>query len=207
LARIQFVGSVELAKPISFECWWLLYFHQGSRHRTALPKSTRVTSETTMIVPRYISIGNKASTELLGCSVISNWTGRPVFFWTIVARCRTFAPEQMSSNRSLTRSHARSLLSMARLKMTRSRHDRAISRRTRMDQTCFGWRGRFWRMSNPLFQGRWSLPTERTSMGVPPPPRPPMIAYCNNRETARRAIFLRIFAADIADRSGNSRPE
>jgi uncharacterized protein YecT (DUF1311 family) len=28
----------------------------------------------------------------------------------------------------------------------------------------------------------------------------PMIAYCNNRETARRAIFLRIFAADIADR-------
>jgi len=35
----------------------------------------------------------------------------------------------------------------------------------------------------------------------------PMIAYCNNRETARRAIFLRIFAADIADRSGNSRPE
>ena len=28
----------------------------------------------------------------------------------------------------------------------------------------------------------------------------PMIAYCNNRETARRAIFLRIFAADIAQR-------
>jgi uncharacterized protein YecT (DUF1311 family) len=28
----------------------------------------------------------------------------------------------------------------------------------------------------------------------------PMIAYCNNRETARRAIFLRVFAADIAER-------
>jgi uncharacterized protein YecT (DUF1311 family) len=28
----------------------------------------------------------------------------------------------------------------------------------------------------------------------------PMIAYCNNRETARRAIFLRIFAVDISDR-------
>ena len=28
----------------------------------------------------------------------------------------------------------------------------------------------------------------------------PMIAYCNNRETARRAIFLRVFASDIADR-------
>src|SRR3977135_120124 len=47
----------------------------------------------------------------------------------------------MSSDRSLTRSQARSLLSIARLKMTRSRHDRAISRRTRMDQTCFGSRG------------------------------------------------------------------
>ena len=29
----------------------------------------------------------------------------------------------------------------------------------------------------------------------------PMIAYCNNRETARRAIFLRVFAADIANRT------
>lgn len=28
----------------------------------------------------------------------------------------------------------------------------------------------------------------------------PMIAYCNNRETARRAIFLRVFAVDIAHR-------
>jgi uncharacterized protein YecT (DUF1311 family) len=28
----------------------------------------------------------------------------------------------------------------------------------------------------------------------------PMIAYCNNRETARRAIFLRVFATDIGDR-------
>jgi uncharacterized protein YecT (DUF1311 family) len=28
----------------------------------------------------------------------------------------------------------------------------------------------------------------------------PMIAYCNNRETARRAIFLRVFALDIVER-------
>lgn len=28
----------------------------------------------------------------------------------------------------------------------------------------------------------------------------PMIASCNNRETARRAIFLRVFATDLADR-------
>ena len=28
----------------------------------------------------------------------------------------------------------------------------------------------------------------------------PMIAYCNNRESARRAIFLRVFATDMVDR-------
>jgi uncharacterized protein YecT (DUF1311 family) len=28
----------------------------------------------------------------------------------------------------------------------------------------------------------------------------PMIAYCNNRETARRAIYLKVFATDLADR-------
>jgi hypothetical protein len=119
------------------------------------------------------SIGSQASTELLDCSVISNWTGRSVFFWTIVARCRTFTPEQMSSIRSLTRSQARSLLSIARLNIARSCLDRAISRRTRMDQTCFGSRGFFWPMSNPLFQARWPLLIERTGMRDPPPPRPP----------------------------------
>jgi hypothetical protein len=110
------------------------------------------------------SIGNQASTEFLDCSVISNWTGRSVFFWTIVARCRTLTPEQMSSNRSLTRSEARSLLSIARLKITRSCLHRAISRRTRMDQTCFGSRGFFWPMSNPLFQGRWPRSTGRADI-------------------------------------------
>jgi hypothetical protein len=117
--------------------------------------------------------GNQASTELLDCSVISNWTGRPVFFWTIVARCRTLVPEQTSSNRSLTKSQARSLLSIARLKIARSRLDRAISSRTRMDQTCFGSRGFFWPMSNPLFQGRCPRSTGHTGIGGPPPSRPP----------------------------------
>jgi hypothetical protein len=79
----------------------------------------------------------------------------------------------MSSRRSLTRSQARSLRSMARLKIARSRFDRAISKRTRMDQTCFGPRGFFWPMSNPLFQGRWPRSTLRTSIEGPPPPRPP----------------------------------
>jgi hypothetical protein len=112
------------------------------------------------------SIGSQASTELLDCSVISNWTGRPVFFWTIVARCRTLAPEQTSSNRSLTRSQARSLLSIDRLKIARSRLDLAISRRTRMDQTCLGSRGFFWPISNPLFQGRRGRSIGRTGIGV-----------------------------------------
>ncbi len=79
----------------------------------------------------------------------------------------------MSSNRSLTRSQARRLLSIARLKMTRSHLDRAISRRTRMDQTCFGSRGFLWPMSNPLFQGRWPRSTELAGIEGRPPPRPP----------------------------------
>ena len=154
------------------------------------------------------SNGSQASTGVLDCSVISNWTGRPVFFWTIVARCRTFAPEQMSSIRSLTRSQARSLLSIARLKMTRSRLDRAISRRTRMDQTCFGSRGFFWPISSPLFQGRWSLPTARTSMGAPPPSRPPRRSIASASFMMTKAI--RLAPSKIPDwpllaRSGRSR--
>ena len=116
------------------------------------------------------SIGSQASTEPLDCSVISNWTGRPVFFWTIVARCRTLAPEKMSSRRSFTKSQARSLLSIARLKIARSRLDRASSRRTRIHQTCFGSRGFFWPISNPLFQGGRSRSIGRTGIGNPPPP-------------------------------------
>jgi hypothetical protein len=104
--------------------------------------------------------------------VISNWTGRPVFFCTIVARRRTLAPEQISSTRSLTRSHARSLLSIAKLKIARSRLDRAISRRTRIDQTCFGSSGFFWPTSNPLFQGCRRL-IGRADMCGAPPSRPP----------------------------------
>ena len=53
-----------------------------------------------------------------------------------------------------TRSHPRSLLSTATLKSARSRGAAAISRRTRIDQTCFGWSGRFWPTTRPLFQAR-----------------------------------------------------
>ena len=47
----------------------------------------------------------------------------------------------------------RSLLSTAMLNNARSRALPAISRRTRMDQTCLGMSGRFWPMMRPLFQG------------------------------------------------------
>ena len=54
-------------------------------------------------------------------SVISNCTGRPVFFWTTVARSRTLPPTHTSSIFSRTRSQPLSLLSMARLNRVRSR--------------------------------------------------------------------------------------
>jgi len=115
------------------------------------------------------SDGSQASTEFLDCSVISNWTGRPVFICTTVARRRIFPPEQMSSSRSLTRSQARSFMSIARLKIARSRLDLAIliSRRTRMDQRCFASRGFFWPMNNPLFQGRWDRLIGRAAITDP----------------------------------------
>ena len=144
--------------------------------------------------------GSQASTEVLDCSVISNWTGRPVFYWTIVARFRTFAPEQMSSNRSLTRSQARSLLSIARLKMTRSRLDRAISKRTRMDQTCFGSRGFFWPISNPLFQGRWPLSIGLKGIGDPPPPRPPRRSIASGSLIPTIDRFWREAAIDLSSK-------
>jgi len=137
--------------------WGLAWIRVGKRYREPVARS----------------VGSQASTEFLDCSEISNWTGRPVFFWTIVARRRRFVPEQMSSSRSLTRSQARSLLSIARLKIARSRIDRAISRRTRIDHTCLGSRGFFWPTSNPLFQGRWHRSTGRAGMRDPPPSRPP----------------------------------
>ena len=55
---------------------------------------------------------------------------------------------------------------------------RAISSRTRMDQTCFGWSGFFWPTSNPLFQGRERSLTGRAGIAVPPPHRPSASLCC-----------------------------
>jgi len=138
--------------------------------------------------------------------VISNWTGRPVFFCTIVARRRTVGPEQMSSNRSLTKSHARSLLSIARLKIARSRLDFAISKRTRMDQTCFGSRGFFWPMSKPLFHGRWHRTTGCTGIRRPPPSHPPRRSIASERLIAaeRPSFPHEILDGPLLAQSGRS---
>jgi len=64
--------------------------------------------------------------------------------------------------RSLTKSQARSLLSIAKLKSARSRHMRAISSRTRMDQTCLGWRG-FFCPTSTLIPRSWMVAAVRPS--------------------------------------------
>jgi hypothetical protein len=86
--------------------------------------------------------------------------------------------------------YARNLLSIARLKIARSRLDRAISRRTRMDQTCLGSRGFFWPTSNPLFQGRWPPLIQRADIGGAPPSRPPRRSIASaSFYTRRRSPF------------------
>jgi hypothetical protein len=87
------------------------------------------------------------------CSVISNWTGLPVFCWITVARSRIWPPTHTSLTRSRTRSQPLSLLSMARLNKARSRLRCSSWSRTRIAHTSFGLRGRFWSTRRPLFHG------------------------------------------------------
>ena len=62
------------------------------------------------------------------------------YYFQVLA-CNRIAIGLRGGGCSLTRSQARSLLSIARLKITRSRIDLAISSRTRIDHTCLGSRG------------------------------------------------------------------
>ena len=55
------------------------------------------------------------------CCVISNWKGLCVFCCMTVARATICCPRNTSPTRRLTKSQARSLLSMARLNKARSR--------------------------------------------------------------------------------------
>src|SRR5450631_1932123 len=87
------------------------------------------------------------------CSLNSNLTGRPVFFCRTVARSAVYPPAATSSTRIATTSQPRSLLSIARLNMARSRARPSIWSFVRIDQTCLGRSGGFAPVSFPLFQG------------------------------------------------------
>jgi len=61
-------------------------------------------------------------------------------------------PNLASTTFILTRSQPRNLLSMARVNKAKSRWFSANSSLTRIAQTCFGIKGRFWPTMRPLFQ-------------------------------------------------------
>src|SRR5450631_1376352 len=94
-----------------------------------------------------------SSTAWRVCSVNSNRTGRPVFFWRTVARSAVYPPAATSSTLIATTSQPRSLLSIARLNIARSRTRPSIWSFVRIDQTCLGRSGGFAPVSLPLFQG------------------------------------------------------
>src|SRR2546423_5574002 len=87
------------------------------------------------------------------CSLNSNLTGRPVFFCRTVARSAVYPPAATSSTRMATTSHPRSLLSIARSNIARSRLRPSIWSLVLIDQTCLGRNGGFAPVSFPLFQG------------------------------------------------------
>ena len=88
------------------------------------------------------------------------------------AAYRFFSNGNVSIRR--TRSQPLNLLSIARLKRARSRWLLAISRRTRIAQTCFGRRGRFCPTIRPLFHaGRHVRTAGRLATGMMDPPSTP----------------------------------
>ena len=102
--------------------------------------------------------------------------------WIMVARSRIELPDHKSSTFSLTRSQARSLLSMARLKSASSRIAPLISSRTRIDHTFFGCSGRFCPTRIPLFHG-YRLRSTAVSM-----PKPPASPPSGSRTIARLSL-------------------
>ena len=81
----------------------------------------------------------------------------------IPARCNVL-------DRSATTSQPRSLLSIARLNIAKSRVRPATCNRVRIDQTCFGRSGSFWPISLPLFQRQdFTVGLSVTEAGVDDP--------------------------------------
>ena len=86
----------------------------------------------------------------------SNWTGRPVFCCTTIARVRIRPPLTRSPTQIFTTSQPRSLLSMARSNSTRSRSRRSRSSQKRIAQTCCGFSALLAPSFRPAFQARRS---------------------------------------------------
>jgi hypothetical protein len=126
-------------------------------------------------------------------SDISNRTG----FWVLL--CSTdvrslICPDSMTSTTfSRTRSQPRNLLSMAMLNTARSRWLSANSSRTRIAQTCFGFSGRFWPTTRPLFQagqsarmaGKFGVCTTVSPARQTLPHRPPEVETPSYQEMLR----------------------
>ena len=85
-------------------------------------------------------------------SVSSNLIGFCILLCSTEVRSLTCPAAKTSATWSRTRSHPRNLLSFAVLNSARSLWFSAISSRTRLDQTCFGIKGRFCPTIRRLFQ-------------------------------------------------------
>jgi hypothetical protein len=84
----------------------------NSRHQCEHAGKEIAENGSDLIAPLLRTKGSHAASAVFVCSVTSNCTGRFVFFWMMVARSRIELPDNRSSTLSLTRSQARSLVSL-----------------------------------------------------------------------------------------------
>jgi hypothetical protein len=147
--RIEWVPYADLSRPADSIHWCTRreYCRVERWRSLRRPLENRYT-----LFPAPISLIHVAS-DIRVVSVISNCTGRSVFFCTICVRSRIRSPAWTSEVFSATRSHARNLLSIARLNNARSLLQPLSSRRIRIAQTSLGLKGRFWPTKRPLFHG------------------------------------------------------
>jgi len=111
---------------------------------------TRLGNAKSSTVPPRLS--SQASKLALASGAISNWTGRPVFCCTTLDLVRIVGPATRVPILILTRSHPRSLLSIARSKSARSLIRPSRSRKKRIDQICLTFKARLAPICLPAFQ-------------------------------------------------------
>ena len=104
-------------------------------------------------------------------SAIPNRIGLPFLLRVIEVRSLTPLAAKTPRSRRATKSQLGSSLPTDKLNSARSRAQPAISRRTRIDQTCLGRSGRFRQMTRPLLQGARTgrrTGSRSTDMGLTP---------------------------------------